>query len=88
MNGRLFNTSRDRGKREGRLNYRCNNENTFEDTIECLRRNFDGLGPECKSMIFYREKIEAVDNSMDDELQVLSFYPFESDIHREIANTT
>lgn len=49
--------------------YKCNQADTFEDTIECLRLNFEHLGPECKSMIFYREKIEAVDNSMDDELQ-------------------
>ncbi|CAB3405076.1 unnamed protein product [Caenorhabditis bovis] len=50
------------------VQFKCNAAETFEDTIECLRLNFEQLGPECKSMIFYREKIEAVDNSMDDEL--------------------
>ncbi|EYC08555.1 hypothetical protein Y032_0065g3610 [Ancylostoma ceylanicum] len=49
--------------------FECDKAESFEDQVECLRINFDGLGPECKSMIFYREKIEAVDNSMDDELQ-------------------
>lgn len=49
---------------------KCNERNTFEETIECLRTNYDQLGPQCRSMIFYREKIEAIDNSMDDELQV------------------
>ncbi|KAJ1370206.1 hypothetical protein KIN20_031890 [Parelaphostrongylus tenuis] len=49
--------------------FNCDQAESFEDTVECLRVNFDGLGPECKSMVFYREKIEAIDNSMDDELQ-------------------
>ncbi|KJH51316.1 cysteine rich repeat-containing domain protein [Dictyocaulus viviparus] len=49
--------------------FKCDQAESFEDTVECLRINFDGLGPECKSMVFYREKIEAADNTMDDELQ-------------------
>lgn len=49
--------------------FKCDKAESFEDTVECLRINYDGLGPECKSMVFYREKIEAADNSMDDELQ-------------------
>ncbi|CAI5443373.1 unnamed protein product [Caenorhabditis angaria] len=51
------------------VQFKCNQAETFEDTIECLRLNFEQLGPDCKQMIFYREKIEAADNSMDDELQ-------------------
>ncbi|CAD6195709.1 unnamed protein product [Caenorhabditis auriculariae] len=51
------------------VQFKCDHADTFEDTVECLRLNFEQLGPECKSMVFYREKIEAVDNSMDDELQ-------------------
>ncbi|KAK6037257.1 hypothetical protein COOONC_25238, partial [Cooperia oncophora] len=50
--------------------FKCDQADSFEDTVECLRLNYEGLGPECKSMVFYREKIEAVDNTMDDELQV------------------
>ncbi|WKX97247.1 hypothetical protein Q1695_013144 [Nippostrongylus brasiliensis] len=49
--------------------FKCDKAESFEDTVECLRINYDGLGPECKSMVFYREKIEAADNTMDDELQ-------------------
>ncbi|VDK59737.1 unnamed protein product [Cylicostephanus goldi] len=49
--------------------FNCDKAESFEEQVECLRINFDGLGPECKSMIFYREKIEAADNTMDDELQ-------------------
>ncbi|TMS33552.1 hypothetical protein L596_001281 [Steinernema carpocapsae] len=44
---------------------------SFEDVVECLREGFEKLGPECKSMIFNREKVELVDNSLDDELQRL-----------------
>ncbi|KAF8362128.1 hypothetical protein PRIPAC_89051, partial [Pristionchus pacificus] len=47
----------------------CDQAKTFEDTIECLRVRFEQLEPDCKAMIFEREKIEAVDNEMDDELQ-------------------
>ncbi|EGT52320.1 hypothetical protein CAEBREN_08410 [Caenorhabditis brenneri] len=65
------------------LHYNCNKAETFEDTIECLRLNFENLGPDCKSMIFYREKIEAVDNSMDDELQKKCRY----DIGKFCANS-
>lgn len=66
--------------------FSCGNKNRFEDVIECLRINYDQLGkiskfnlifhfwdylvPDCKAVIFDREKIEAVDNTFDDELQV------------------
>uniref|UniRef100_A0A0N4X538 Golgi apparatus protein 1 n=1 Tax=Haemonchus placei TaxID=6290 RepID=A0A0N4X538_HAEPC len=49
--------------------FKCDQADSFEDTVECLRLNYENLGPECKSMVFYREKIEAADNTMDDELQ-------------------
>ncbi|GMR35933.1 hypothetical protein PMAYCL1PPCAC_06128 [Pristionchus mayeri] len=48
---------------------KCDQAKTFEDTIECLRERFEQLEPDCKAMVFEREKIEAVDNEMDDELQ-------------------
>ncbi|CAI4232920.1 unnamed protein product [Auanema sp. JU1783] len=54
--------------------FRCNEADSFEDTVECLRQNFNGLGHDCRSMVFYREKIEAVDNTMDDELQTKCKY--------------
>ncbi|CAK5075005.1 unnamed protein product [Meloidogyne enterolobii] len=41
----------------------------FEQIVECLRINFDQLVPDCKALIFAREKIEALDNTFDDELQ-------------------
>uniref|UniRef100_A0A0N5ASS7 Golgi apparatus protein 1 n=1 Tax=Syphacia muris TaxID=451379 RepID=A0A0N5ASS7_9BILA len=45
------------------------NAKSFEDVIGCLRQNFAGLGSECQALIFDREKIEALDNEFDDELQ-------------------
>lgn len=48
---------------------RCDKGESFEDIVECLRINFDALGPECKAVVFAREKIEAMDNRFDDELQ-------------------
>uniref|UniRef100_A0A158Q8S0 Golgi apparatus protein 1 n=1 Tax=Elaeophora elaphi TaxID=1147741 RepID=A0A158Q8S0_9BILA len=47
----------------------CRKEKYFEDVVECLRLKYDELGLECKAVIFTREKIEAVDNQFDDELQ-------------------
>ncbi|CEF59806.1 Cysteine-rich Golgi apparatus protein 1 repeat and Cysteine-rich Golgi apparatus protein 1 repeat,eukaryote-containing protein [Strongyloides ratti] len=47
----------------------CDKEEKFEDLVECLREGYDDLGNDCKSMLFGREKIEAVDNTFDDELQ-------------------
>uniref|UniRef100_A0A7E4VEA0 Golgi apparatus protein 1 n=1 Tax=Panagrellus redivivus TaxID=6233 RepID=A0A7E4VEA0_PANRE len=41
---------------------------TFEGVVECLREGFDQLNPECKAVIFDRQKIEAVENAFDDEL--------------------
>lgn len=35
---------------------------------DCYEASFVGL--ECKAVVFTREKIEAVDNQFDDELQV------------------
>ncbi|PAV55880.1 hypothetical protein WR25_13801 [Diploscapter pachys] len=37
--------------------------NHFKESLQMTRC------PDCKSMVFYREKIEAADNTMDDELQ-------------------
>uniref|UniRef100_A0A0N4ZII0 Golgi apparatus protein 1 n=1 Tax=Parastrongyloides trichosuri TaxID=131310 RepID=A0A0N4ZII0_PARTI len=56
----------------------CDKEQRFEDVIECLRQGYNQLGNDCRSMIFGREKIEAVDNLFDDELQVKC----KSDIHK------
>ncbi|VDK72616.1 unnamed protein product [Onchocerca ochengi] len=47
----------------------CRQEKYFEDVVECLRLKYDELGLECKAVVFTREKIEAVDNQFDDELQ-------------------
>ncbi|CAJ0931783.1 unnamed protein product, partial [Mesorhabditis belari] len=49
----------------------CKDENTFEEVIECLREGFDSLVPDCKALVFDREKFEAADNTLDDELQRL-----------------
>ncbi|KAH7727487.1 Cysteine rich repeat family protein [Aphelenchoides avenae] len=51
-----------------RLNCLTQNKN-FEDVLECLRVNSDTLEPDCKSMVFNHEKLEAIDNTFDDELQ-------------------
>uniref|UniRef100_A0A915AS27 Golgi apparatus protein 1 n=1 Tax=Parascaris univalens TaxID=6257 RepID=A0A915AS27_PARUN len=51
------------------MHLKCNQEKSFEDIVECLRTNFDELGPECKAVVFTREKVEAMDNRFDDELQ-------------------
>ncbi|KAI1702818.1 cysteine rich repeat domain-containing protein [Ditylenchus destructor] len=48
---------------------KCFEQKSFEDVIECLRVDYDNLEPDCKAMIFQREKIEAIDNTFDDELQ-------------------
>ncbi|VDN05170.1 unnamed protein product [Thelazia callipaeda] len=47
----------------------CRKEKYFEDVVECLRVKYDELGLECKAAVFTREKIEAIDNQFDDELQ-------------------
>uniref|UniRef100_A0A914H8J5 Golgi apparatus protein 1 n=1 Tax=Globodera rostochiensis TaxID=31243 RepID=A0A914H8J5_GLORO len=49
--------------------YNCLAQQRFEDVVECLRINFDNLAPDCKALVFSREKIEALDNTFDDELQ-------------------
>jgi len=46
----------------------CDKESTFEDLVECLRESFETLDPNCKALVFDREKIEALENSFDDEL--------------------
>jgi Golgi apparatus protein 1 len=47
----------------------CQDQDKFEDVIECLREGFDRISsPDCKALLFDREKIEAMDNSFDDEL--------------------
>uniref|UniRef100_A0A0N5BCS7 Golgi apparatus protein 1 n=1 Tax=Strongyloides papillosus TaxID=174720 RepID=A0A0N5BCS7_STREA len=47
----------------------CDKEEKFEDLVECLREGYEDLGNDCKLLLFGREKIEAADNTYDDELQ-------------------
>uniref|UniRef100_A0AC35TWW4 Golgi apparatus protein 1 n=1 Tax=Rhabditophanes sp. KR3021 TaxID=114890 RepID=A0AC35TWW4_9BILA len=47
----------------------CMKASKFEDVVECLRRGYNELGADCRAMIFGREKIEAIDNTFDHELQ-------------------
>ncbi|MFH4980701.1 hypothetical protein AB6A40_007410 [Gnathostoma spinigerum] len=48
--------------------FKCRNQDTFADVVECLRVHFDELGQGCRSVLFDREKIQAMDNTFDDEL--------------------
>ncbi|CAJ0586700.1 unnamed protein product, partial [Mesorhabditis spiculigera] len=51
-----------------RLGCKQQDHDTFEDVVECLREGFDSLVPDCKAVVFDREKFEAADNTLDDEL--------------------
>ncbi|KAK0393485.1 hypothetical protein QR680_000235 [Steinernema hermaphroditum] len=57
--------------------------NSFEDVVECLREGYDSLGPACKAMIFDREKVELVDNTLDDELQRICKVDIDKHCHNQ-----
>uniref|UniRef100_A0AC34Q7S5 Golgi apparatus protein 1 n=1 Tax=Panagrolaimus sp. JU765 TaxID=591449 RepID=A0AC34Q7S5_9BILA len=62
----------------------CKRKNTFEEIVECLREGFDTLEPDCKAVLFDREKIQAMDNTFDDELMRLCQF----DLKKFCSSTT